>query len=138
MDRLSFTGVFLSTALAVVMTAIALASLTPEDTSQPPYSTRELKKLEQGEVVVTHRESQVSETEQSSTLVASVLINHPAEVIWKVLDHPEREVEWIPLLKKSAVVSDKRPTPSTRVNVTDYRFSVFGMEVYYSLVREYD
>jgi len=106
--------------------------------SKLPFTADELAMLEHGEVVIKHAETKVSDTEQSSKLVASVLIHHSPEVIWEVLDHPEREKEWIPHLKKSAVVSDKRSTHTTRVNVTDYKFALLGIKVYYSLVREYD
>lgn len=112
------------------------SSHTPPKTK--PFTLEELKKLENGEVVFTHEERQISESEQTSLLVVSVLITQPEEVLWIVLDHPEREKEWIPFVKKSEVVKDFRPTPTTRVNVTDYVISGFGLEVYYSLVREYD
>lgn len=103
-----------------------------------PFTLEELKKLENGEVVFSHEERKISEKEQASLLVVSVLITQPEEVLWEVLDHPEREKEWLPFVKKSEVVKDYRPTHSTRVNVTDYVVAGFGIEVYYSLVREYD
>ncbi len=103
-----------------------------------PFSPEELARLERGKVVFSLVETRISDTRQSSVLVGSVLIHHPPEVIWEVLNHPEREKEWIPYLKESTVVSDKWPTPSTRINVTDYKFSAYMIKVYYSLVREYD
>lgn len=103
-----------------------------------PFTLDELKKLENGDVVLSHEEKQISDTEQLSTLVASVFIPHPPEVLWAVLDHPEREKEWIPGVKKSEVVKDSRPTPTKRSCVIDYVVGGFGLEVYYSLVRDFD
>ena len=125
-------------AAIVCLWSTLLLAGSNETANKLPFTADELARLERDEVVIKHTETKVSDTEQSSKLVASVLIHHPPEVIWEVLDHPEREKEWIPHLKKSAVVSDKRPTPTTRVNVTDYKFTLLGLKVYYSLVREYD
>jgi len=103
-----------------------------------PFTAEELARLERGEVVLRHVGKPIAEKEFISLLVGAVWVPHPLEVIWEVLDHPEREIEWIPHVKQSQVTSDLRPTPTTRVNVTDYRIGVFGIEAYYSLVREYD
>jgi hypothetical protein len=103
-----------------------------------PFTPEELEKLEAGEVVVRHEENELSENEFTSMLVGAVLVRHPEEVIWEVLNHPERDIEWIPGVKKSELVSDACPTPTTRINVTDTRIGAFGLEAYYSLVREYD
>jgi|GEM_PF-2454357 len=124
---------------AIALIILSWLFLNPSlGADKPPFTLQELAKLERGEVVLKHVETKTSDTEQLSRLVASVLIRRPPEVLWEVLDHPEREKDWIPYVKQSAVVSDLRPTPTTRVNITDYRVAAFGMEVYYSLVREYD
>jgi carbon monoxide dehydrogenase subunit G len=103
-----------------------------------PFTAEELEKLEAGGVVVRHEERELSENEFTSMLVGAVLVRHPEEVIWEVLNHPERDIEWIPGVRKSELVSDACPTPTTRVNVTDTTIGAFGIEAYYSFVREYD
>lgn len=125
----SAATVFLLIGFSMILTGVA---------QQGPFTDEETARLKRGEVVIKHIERKISDTEQMSKLVSSVLINQPAEVIWEVVGHPEREKEWIPLVKKSDVVSDVRPTPTTRRNVTDYIVAAYGFEVYYSLVREYD
>lgn len=129
--------------LIVAVRALALASalLIPGrlwPVGELPYTAEELARLERGEVVLRHVEQPIGEKEFVSLLVGAVWVPHPLEVIWEVLDHPEREIEWIPHVKQSRVVSDLRPTPTTRVNVTDYRIGALGLEANYSLVREYD
>jgi len=121
--------------------ALASALLIPGwlwPAEELPYTAEELARLERGEVVLRHAEKPIGEKELASMLVGAVWVPHPLEVIWEVLDHPEREIEWIPRVKQSQVVSDLRPTPTTRANVTDYRIGALGLEAYYSLVREYD
>jgi ribosome-associated toxin RatA of RatAB toxin-antitoxin module len=125
----SAATIFLLIGFSMILTGVA---------QKEPFTSEETARLERGEVVLKHVETKLSDTEQLSRAVGSVLILHPAEVIWEVVDHPEREKEWIPYVKQSAVVSDVRPTATTRVNITDYRVAAFGVEVYYSLVREYD
>ncbi len=125
-------------AVIICLWSIGLFAASTTATSKPPFTTEELDKLVRGEVVYSLVETKISDTEQTSMLVTSVLIRHPAEVIWEVLNHPEREMEWIPYLKESTVVIDKRPTPTTRVTVIDYKIVAYGIKVYYSLVREYD
>jgi hypothetical protein len=102
-----------------------------------PFSADELARLTNGEVIVRHLEQEGPEG-MSSRLVAVVLVRQPEEVIWEVLNHPEREAEWVPGLVKSAVVKDECPTETTRANTTDYLLSPLGIDVYYSTVREYD
>jgi len=126
---------------AIRMMAAICALLIP-GISRPaedlPFTADELAKLQRGEVVLRHVEKPAAEKEVSSLLVGAVWVPHPLEVIWEVLGHPEREIEWIPHVSQSRVVSDIRPTPTTRANVTDYRIGALGIESYYSLVREYD
>lgn len=125
-------------AVVVCPGSLGLVAASTETAGELPFSPEELARLERGKVVFSLVETRISDSKQSSMLVGSVLIQHPVEVIWEVLEHPEREKEWIPYLKESTVVSDKWPTPSTRVTVTDYRFRAYMIKVYYSLVREYD
>jgi len=103
-----------------------------------PFSAEELSRLAKGEVVIRVVEKEGPDKVVSSMLVAAVLVRHPPEVIWEVLNHPEREIEWIPNVKKSALVGDTCTSPTTRENVTDYVLGAFGLEAYYSTVRVYD
>jgi len=103
-----------------------------------PFSAEELEGLSRGEVVIRHQEKAISEEDVSSLLVGAIWVPHPPEVIWEVLNHPEREIEWIPGVKQSKLIKDLCPTPTTRTNTTDYRLGFFGIEAYYSTVREYD
>ncbi|UCD85868.1 MAG: SRPBCC family protein [Deltaproteobacteria bacterium] len=125
-------------AVIVCIGLLGLVSFPIKAAEELPFSPEELARLERGKVVFSLVEARLSDTQQSSVLTGSVLIQHPPEVIWEVLEHPEREKEWIRYLKESTVVSEEWPTPSTRVTVTDYRFDFHVVEVYYSLVREYD
>jgi hypothetical protein len=103
-----------------------------------PFNEEELARLEKGQVVLRHVEKKISEEEATSLLKGTVLVHHPEEVIWEVLNHPELEKDWLPHVSQSKVVSDRCISPTSRENVTDYRIKLLGVEIYYSLVREYD
>lgn len=128
----------LVTALTACLAGAALVPGPLHSGEKLPFTEEELAKLAKGEAVIRLVEKELSDGEVSSLLVSAVLVRHPPEVIWEVLNHPEREVEWIPGVKKSELVSDTCPTLSTRVNTTDYRLGFWGVEIYYSTIREYD
>ncbi len=126
-------------ALAVGLVLFTIGSVPLSSHSADlPFTAAELVELEKGEIIIKHEEKEISESELSSLLVSVFFVPHPVEVIWEVLDHPEREVEWIPGVKQSKLVRDVCLSRTSRQNTTDYRLGGLGLEVYYSTIREYD
>ena len=102
------------------------------------FNPEEITKLENGEVVVSRSIIKVEDGNTVHSYVGSVLVHLPEEVLWEILNYPERQAEWLSWIQKSELLSERCVSENKKIKVVEYEASILFINAQYTLIYEFD